>query len=90
MKARNAGLVRIYAGTDTGIIAGRPSVGLGWATSPASSHGRSSGGTADTLLQLPFYHPTCEEGLKPALRAICEAVKSPNLGELDDVAPEGL
>jgi hypothetical protein len=30
-----------------------------------------------------------EEGLKPALRGICEAVKSPDLGDLDDVAPPG-
>jgi hypothetical protein len=30
--------------------------------------------------------PTFEEGLKPALRAICEAVKSPDLG---DLAPQG-
>jgi len=45
--------------------------------------------TADTLLQLPFYHPTFEEGLKPALREICESVKSPELGDLDDVAPPG-
>ncbi len=44
---------------------------------------------ARLLLQLPFYHPTFEEGLKPALRAICEAVKSPVLGELDDLAPSG-
>ena len=25
------------------------------------------------LLDLPFYHPTLEEGMKPALRAICKA-----------------
>ena len=45
--------------------------------------------TAETLLQLPFYHPTFEEGLKPALREICEAVKSHVLGNLDDIAPAG-
>jgi dihydrolipoamide dehydrogenase len=43
--------------------------------------------TADTLLQLPFYHPTFEERLNPALRL--QDVKSPDLGELDDVAPSG-
>jgi dihydrolipoamide dehydrogenase len=90
VEARNAGLVRIYAGSDTGIIAGATLFGPGmdhiahlfaWAIERRE--------TADTLLQLPFYHPTFEEGLKPALREICEAVKSPDLGDLDDVAPPG-
>ncbi|MFK4561901.1 hypothetical protein ABIF94_002500 [Bradyrhizobium ottawaense] len=44
--------------------------------------------TADALLRLPIYHPTLE-GLKSALRELCEAVKSPDLEELDDVAPPG-
>jgi dihydrolipoamide dehydrogenase len=90
VEARNAGLVRIYAGPDTGIIAGATLFGPGmdhiahlfaWAIERRE--------TADTLLQLPFYHPTFEEGLKPALRAICDAVKSTVLGDLDDVAPSG-
>lgn len=29
--------------------------------------------TATQLLEMPFYHPTIEEGLKPALRTICAA-----------------
>jgi dihydrolipoamide dehydrogenase len=90
VEARNAGLARIYAGPDTGIIAGATLFGPGmdhiahffaWAIERRE--------TADTLLQLPFYHPTFEEGLKPALRAISEAVKSPVLGDLDDLAPSG-
>ena len=32
-----------------------------------------NGSTASDLLDLPFYHPTLEEGMKPALRAICKA-----------------
>jgi dihydrolipoamide dehydrogenase len=27
---------------------------------------------AGTLLARPFYHPTLEEGMKPALRQVCE------------------
>jgi dihydrolipoamide dehydrogenase len=78
------------AGPDTGIIAGATLFGPGmdhiahlfaWAIERREK--------ADTLLQLPFYHPTFEEGLKPALRAICEAMKSPDLGDLDEVAPPG-
>jgi dihydrolipoamide dehydrogenase len=90
VESRNAGLVRIYAGPDTGMIAGATLFGPGmdhiahlfaWAIERRE--------TADTLLQLPFYHPTFEEGLKSALRAICEAVKSAVLGDLDDLAPPG-
>jgi dihydrolipoamide dehydrogenase len=90
VEARNAGLVRIYAGPDTGIITGATLFGpgmdhiahlLAWAIERRE--------TADTLLQLPFYHPTFEEGLKRALRTICEAVKSPDLGDLEDAAPPG-
>lgn len=32
-----------------------------------------NGSTASDLLDLPFYHPTLEEGMKPALREICKA-----------------
>jgi dihydrolipoamide dehydrogenase len=90
VEARNEGLVRVYAGADTGVIAGATLFG------PAMDHiahlfalAIERRETADTLLQLPFYHPTFEEGLKPALREICEAVKSPVLGNLDDIAPPG-
>ena len=36
------------------------------------------------LLSMPFYHPTVEEGLKDALRQICEAVSAPRPRERDD------
>jgi dihydrolipoamide dehydrogenase len=90
VEARNEGLVRVYAGADTGVIAGATLFGPGMdhiAHLFALAIERRE--TADTLLQLPFYHPTFEEGLKPALREICEAVKSPVLGNLDDIAPPG-
>ena len=90
VEARNEGLVRVYAGADTGVIAGATLFGPGMdhiAHLFALAIERRE--TADMLLQLPFYHPTFEEGLKPALREICEAVKSPVLGNLDDIAPPG-
>ena len=90
VEARNEGLVRVYAGADTGVIAGATLFGPGMdhiAHLFALAIERRE--TADTLLQLPFYHPTFEEGLKPALREICEAVKSPVVGNLDDIAPPG-
>jgi dihydrolipoamide dehydrogenase len=45
--------------------------------------------TADALLQRPFYHPTFEEGLKPALRTICEAVGVNPPDSSDQGAPAG-
>lgn len=36
-----------------------------------------SGATASALLEMPFYHPTLEEGLKPALRQICRETRLP-------------
>jgi dihydrolipoamide dehydrogenase len=45
--------------------------------------------TAGALLQLPFYHPTFEEGLKTALREICEANESPELKDMDSAAAPG-
>ncbi len=41
------------------------------------------------LLELPFYHPTFEEGLKPALREICKAVDVQGSSARDDRNPPG-
>ena len=90
VEARNAGLVRIYADRENGALTGATLFGPGmdhiahlfaWAIERRENAG--------ALLQLPIYHPMFEEGLKPALRKICDAVKSPALEELDDVAPPG-
>ncbi|PNU04827.1 hypothetical protein [Novosphingobium guangzhouense] len=40
--------------------------------------------TASEILTLPFYHPTFEEGLKPALREICLRTGGPVAMERDD------
>lgn len=71
--ATNAGIAKIFADQGGRIIAAAV-VGpgaehsahlLAWAIQQKL--------TADALLQLPFYHPTYEEGLKPALREVCKA-----------------
>jgi hypothetical protein len=89
IEARNAGLVRIYA-DHNGVLTGSALFAPGmdhiahlfaWAIERDE--------TAAAVLALPFYHPTFEEGLKPALRQICEAVHTPELEHLDDVAPPG-
>jgi dihydrolipoamide dehydrogenase len=90
VEARNAGLVQIYADRNGGILAGATLLGPGMDhTAHLFAWAVERGETADALLPLPIYHPTFEEGLKSALREICETVKSPDLEEVDDVAPPG-
>jgi dihydrolipoamide dehydrogenase len=90
VEARNAGLVRIFADRSDGKLTGAVLLGPGmdhiahlfaWAI--------ERGETASSLLELPFYHPTLEEGLKPALREICEAVHARAAPDRDDTGPPG-
>ncbi len=66
---RNRGLLHLYADIATGRIAGAEMIGpeaehlghlLAWAI--------QSGMTVDRALEMPFYHPVVEEGLRTALR----------------------
>ncbi|MFL5283968.1 MAG: hypothetical protein ACJ8AW_23990 [Rhodopila sp.] len=45
--------------------------------------------TARDLLRLPIYHPVLEEGLKPALRAICRQAGLPAPANEDEGLPPG-
>ncbi|WP_458791316.1 hypothetical protein [Yoonia sp. MH D7] len=45
--------------------------------------------TAASLLVMPFYHPTLEEGSKPALRAICKTSTKALQNEQDTGDPFG-
>ena len=90
IEACNAGLVRICADSETGVLTGAVLLGpgmdhiahlLAWAIERRETAGR--------LLMLPYYHPTLEEGLKPALRQICHAAKTPELEFLDDMPTPG-
>jgi dihydrolipoamide dehydrogenase len=85
MFGTNAGLARIYARADDGRLTGAVMAGPGiehsahliaWAIQRQL--------TADDLLDLPFYHPTYEEGLKPALRQICRAAGRAVPADRDD------
>lgn len=74
VEARAQGLVRLYAAKPNGRLIGAELF------CPGADHmahllalAIKSGETAASLLEMPFYHPTLEEGLKPALRAICKA-----------------
>ncbi len=72
VEARNAGMIRIYA-DETGTLKGAAMAApqgehlahlLAWAIEDEL--------TAMQLLEMPFYHPTYEEGLRSALRQICK------------------
>jgi dihydrolipoamide dehydrogenase len=90
VEARNAGLVRIYADRNSGVLVGATLFGPGMDhIAHLLAFAIERGETAGALLQLPMYHPTFEEGLKPALREVCEAVRSPELDQLDDAPPPG-
>jgi dihydrolipoamide dehydrogenase len=45
--------------------------------------------TATQVLQMPFYHPTVEEGLKDALRTVCAATPIPIPDNQDAGLPAG-
>ena len=81
--ARNSGLVRLYAERTTGRL-----IGAVMAAPGADHMGHliawaiESQQTAAQILDRPFYHPTLEEGLKPALRDICRQIG-------DNAAAEG-
>ena len=90
VEGRNAGLVRFYAAPADGRITGATLLGPGmdhighliaWAV--------DRGETATSLLELPFYHPTFEEGLKSALRSICAAVHTPLPRDHENTSPPG-
>lgn len=73
--ATNAGCAKIHASTEDGRLLSATIV------APAAEHLAHLLGlaiqqklTATDLLAIPIYHPTYEEGLQPALRAICKAV----------------
>jgi dihydrolipoamide dehydrogenase len=88
--ACSGGLIRIYADRDGGAVTAAVLYG------PAMDHiahllawAIERGETASKMLELPFYHPTFEEGLRPALRQICEVVKATDKEHFDDMYVAG-
>lgn len=77
VEARNNGLLRLGADAQGRLIGADLAV-------PGADHlahllvaAIMNGSTAHDVLDIPLYHPTLEEGMKPALRDICKAA---NLG----------
>ncbi len=90
VEARAEGLVRLYA-TANGTLTGAKLF------APGADHmahilllAIMRGETAASLLDLPLYHPTLEEGLKPALREICTAASTPQPADRDSGDPPGV
>ncbi|USI73278.1 dihydrolipoyl dehydrogenase [Sphingomonas morindae] len=83
------GLARLHAAPDGRLIGaeifapGAEHLGhlLAWAI--------ADGLAAHQLLDRPFYHPTLEEGLKPALRALCARAGTMPPAERDEGSPAG-
>ncbi len=73
---KNAGIVRLYADRECGTLLGAEMFGprventshlLAWAIQSQLSVGR--------VLDMPFYHPVVEEGIRTALRDLCGKLK---------------
>lgn len=85
--ARNVGRVRIYARREDGVLLGAEMFGphvehtahlLAWVV--------QLGLSVDRVLELPFYHPVLEEGLRSALRDLAARLRfapRPCAGDLD-------
>lgn len=72
----NRGLLQVYGDPDSGCLVGAEMIGpsaehighlLAWSVQQKLS--------ARLLLDMPFYHPTLEEGLRTALRDLCSQMK---------------
>ncbi|MXO66155.1 dihydrolipoyl dehydrogenase [Altericroceibacterium endophyticum] len=90
VEARADGCVRIFASAPHGTITGAALF------APGADHmahllmlAIMEGKTASELLEMPFYHPTLEEGLKPALRDICKVTPVPLPQDRDKGDPPG-
>ncbi len=90
VEARNEGALTLYAAAPDGVLIGADLV------APAGEHlGHllawviQQKMTATQVLQLPFYHPTIEEGLKDALRMVCAATPIPIPDNQDTGSPAG-
>ncbi|MEP2724996.1 dihydrolipoyl dehydrogenase [Roseibium sp.] len=90
VEGRNEGTLTLYAAAPEGRLIGADLMApdgehlahiLAWAIQTET--------TASELLEMPFYHPTIEEGLKSALRTICAATPIPLPQDQDAGSPAG-
>ena len=73
---KNAGQVRIYARRECGTLVGAEMFGPGVEhTAHLLAWAIQTGLTAGRALEMPFYHPVVEEGIRTALRDLCTRLK---------------
>jgi dihydrolipoamide dehydrogenase len=90
VEAREGGLVRLFATSDGGrLVAAQIAAPGGGHLAHLLAWAIAARMTAAEVLARPFYHPTLEEGLQPALRALCAAARSPAPWDRDDRPPPG-
>ncbi len=82
--ATNQGLAKVFADRCGKIIAATVVTPAGEHLAHLLAWAIQQGLGAGDLLDLPFYHPSYEEGLKPALRAICAAADNMLTLDRDD------
>lgn len=90
VEGRHHGALTLYAAAPDGKLIGADLL------APAGEHlahmlawAIQRGTTASELLEMPFYHPTIEEGLKQALRTICAATPISLPQDQDTGTPAG-
>lgn len=90
VEARNEGALTLYAAAPDGVLIGADLI------APAGEHlghllawSIEQQMTATQVLEMPFYHPTIEEGLKEALRTVCAATPIPVPVDHDSGSPSG-
>lgn len=90
VEGSNEGVLTLYAAAPDGRLIGAD------LCTPASEHlahmltwAIQQGQTASQLLEMPYYHPTIEEGLKQALRTICGATPIALPEDQDRGVPSG-
>lgn len=85
VEAKNKGLVRIYGEAHTGRITGAEMIGpgvehsahlLAWAIQCRT--------TVEEALDMPFYHPVFEEGIRTCLRDLSKKIDRPHRSDLCD------
>lgn len=90
VECRNEGALTVYAAAPDGRLIGADLAApagehiahlLSWAVQKRM--------TATQVLELPFYHPTIEEGLKQALRTVCKATPLALPKDQDSGIPAG-
>ncbi|MWD29844.1 dihydrolipoyl dehydrogenase [Aquicoccus sp. SCR17] len=85
VEARAGGLVRIHAKASDGTLMGADlCLPEGEHLAHLLAWTIASGKTASEVLDLPFYHPTLEEGLQAALREICRKTAAPRPWSRDE------